>query len=122
MIHIIVADQNLQALSALKVMLGEQECLDVVGEATDAQTLLELAATCSATVILVDRQLPGVPLANLIERLHELESNPYVIVMGSQSEYGRSALRAGADAFVSKSDDADWLVESIYNVPTWKRF
>jgi hypothetical protein len=33
--------------------------------------------------------------------------------MGSRPEYGRMLLKAGADAFVSKSDQPDWLLETL---------
>jgi hypothetical protein len=39
---------------------------------------------------------------------------PFVIVMSSEFEYSRMLLKAGADAFVSKGDEPEWLVDRLY--------
>jgi len=114
LIRVIAADPNAQTLWALSTMLREQSGLTLVGEAGDAKALLRVAETQEANVILVDRTLPGCPIASLISKLHALTPRPFVIVMGSQSMHSRWALYAGADVFVSKSDDPEWLLESIH--------
>jgi DNA-binding NarL/FixJ family response regulator len=112
-IRIIVADHNVRTLQALNTMLQEQQGMEMVGLADHAEELLTIATSHCADVILVDRKLPGIPLSDLLAALHALSPRPYVIVMGSNIQHGRSALSAGADAFVSKSDDPEWLLESI---------
>ena len=115
MIRVIVADANIQTLLALTTMLRELPDLCLVGEADSADKLLEVAETNRADVIIVDRKLSGSSTSTLLARLHSLEPRPFVIVMGYQVSHSRWALSAGADAFVSKDDDAQWLVESIYS-------
>lgn len=113
MIRLIVADHHEQTLAALKTLLQEQQGIDLVAASVDGRDLLKKAASHDARVILVDRSLPGLPLTELLARLHALTPSPFVIVMGSQSEHSRSALHAGADAFVSKSDDPEWLMDVL---------
>ena len=62
---------------------------------------------------LIDWELPGKPIEDLITELHACKPSPIVVVMGSQPEYGRMLLKAGADAFVSKGDQPDWLLETL---------
>jgi DNA-binding NarL/FixJ family response regulator len=50
---------------------------------------------------------------DLIHELHSCIPRPVVVVMGSQPEYGRLLLKAGADAFVSKGDQPEWLLETL---------
>ena len=76
--------------------------------------LLALAATETADLILMDRALPGAPIEDQIASLHALTPKPSVIVMSSDPDYGRILLRAGADAFVSKGDQADWLLNALH--------
>jgi DNA-binding NarL/FixJ family response regulator len=45
--------------------------------------------------------------------LHALEPAPAIVVMSSELEHSRKALKAGADAFVSKTDDPGWLLETL---------
>src|SRR4030043_772712 len=108
--RIILADHHTQSCWALKTLLEEQPEFDLIGDADNAQILLELAEKHLPDVILVDSELPGIYIEDLISRLHTLEPRPTVIVMSSEFENSRKLLKAGADAFVSKGDQPDWLL------------
>ena len=111
--RIILADHHAQPRLALQVLLDEQPEFDLIGEAVNAQDLLLLAHALPADLIIVDRQLPGMDCETLIAGLHALAPRPIVIVMSSESGYSRSILKVGADAFVSKSDEPDWLLDRL---------
>ena len=111
--NVILADHHLKALWALKTMLKEEPEFNLLGEAEDGEHLLLLANEQNADLILIDRGLPGVPIVDLVAGLHEGEPKPIVIVMSSNSEDSRMALRAGADAFVSKGDQPEWLLTTL---------
>lgn len=113
--RVIVADHNEQSLLALKTMLQEQSDVDLIGVAMNAEELFLLTASEIADVVLVDRSLPGSSMSDLLVELHSLEKRPFVIVMASQSEYSRMALSAGADAFVSKGDGPEWLLDYLHS-------
>ena len=112
--RIILADQHVQPRLALKTLLEEQPEFDLIGEAQDAQGLLLLAEKHLADLVLLDSELPGIYIEDLIARLHALEPKPTVIVMSSDFENSRKQLMAGADAFVSKGDQPDWLLEILH--------
>jgi len=111
--RIILADNHPQALWGLRTRLEEQPEFDLIGEAVDAQGLLKLANNQTADLIIIDRELPGIYIEDLITRLHALEPKPIVIVVSSEIEYGRVLLKLGADAFASKVDEPDWLMEKL---------
>lgn len=111
--RIILADHHGQPRWALKTLLDEQPEFDLIGAVEDAQSLLELAEKEPPDLVLVDNELPGVYIEDLIARLHALEPKPTVIVMSSDFENSRKQLMAGADAFVSKGDQPDWLLEIL---------
>ena len=112
--RIILADQHASALWALRTMLHEQPEFDIVGEAVNAQSLLSLALEQTADMVLVDWDLPGAAIEDLIADLHAFVPRPTVIAMASEPEYGRLLLRAGADAFVSKGDQPEWLLATLH--------
>jgi DNA-binding NarL/FixJ family response regulator len=112
LMRIILADSHAQPCLALKVMLEARPEFDLLGVADDAQGLLKLIAKRFADLVLVDRELPGLFIADLITSLHALEGRPIVIVMSSDVESGRMLLKSGADAFVSKGEP-DWLMENL---------
>ncbi len=111
--RIILADPHPQVLLALKTMLQEKKTFELAGEASDAESLLAQVESAYPDLVLVDWELPGRSIEELIARLHVCIPRPIVMVMSSQPEYGRRLLQAGADVFVSKADDPDWLVETL---------
>lgn len=111
--RIILADHHPQALWALRTTLQEKSSFEVTGEAVDAAGLLALMAENPPDLALIDWELPGKPIEDLITELHRCKSKLTVIVMGSQPEYGRMLLKAGADAFISKGDQPDWMLETL---------
>jgi len=120
--RILLADHHAPPLWALKTVLLEEPGFEVVGEAVDGESLLDLTEKHHPDLILTDRSLPGKPLENLIASLHRIIPKLVVIVMSSDPGDGRLALKAGADAFVSKGEQPDWLLDSLrkYVIPTRK--
>jgi two-component system nitrate/nitrite response regulator NarL len=119
--RIILADHHEQPRWAIKTLLDEQSEFTLIGTVEEAQSLLKLAEKELPDLVLVDDQLPGVYIEDLISRLHALKPKPSVIVMSSDSENSRKLLKAGADAFVSKGDQADWLLEILYKYENLSR-
>jgi len=112
--RIILADNHPHILRTLKTVLQEESGFVLVGEAEEARSLLALAAAEPVDLILMDRDLPGAPIEDQIAALHALASRPRVIVMSSDPDSSRLMLRAGADAFVSKSDQTAWLLDALH--------
>jgi len=112
--RIILADHHAEPLAALKETLQQQPGFDLVGEAVDAQGLLSLAEGNPSDLVLLDSELPGRYMEDLITGLHAIEPRPVVIVMSCKFENSRMMLKAGADAYVSKSDQHDWLLEILH--------
>ena len=112
--RIILADHHTQSLWALKMIIQDQPGFNLVGAAEDARSLILLSEKLAADLFLVERMLPGSPINELIESLHALNPRPIVIIMSSESEYSRLMLRAGADAFLSKGDQPEWTLNTLY--------
>jgi DNA-binding NarL/FixJ family response regulator len=112
-VRILIADREPAVRSALKLLLEEKLELNVVGEAADSLELLAQLEDLQADIVLLDWDLPGWPLPNLLDVISRLEHRPKVIVLGAHSESGQAALAAGADAFVSKGDPPKRLLTAI---------
>jgi len=113
--RIILGDPNPNALWALFMVLQEEPDFEIVGQAVDAEGLNEVAVNAAVDLVLMDRKLGGVQIEPLIRKLHGLDPRPLVVVMSSEFEDGRLMLKAGADAFVSKGEGADWLLNVLRN-------
>jgi two-component system nitrate/nitrite response regulator NarL len=111
--RIILADHHTQPCWAIRKLLELQPGFEVIDEAVDAQSLLTYAEEQLPDLILVDCELPGLVIEELIDRLHAIEPTPIVVAMSSEFDSSRRLLQAGADAFVSKGDEAHWLLETL---------
>lgn len=110
---ILLADPHPSARWALVTLLREQSGIERIGEAADAENLLALCAEIKPDLVLLDKDLPGMPIEDLIAALHMSDPKPVVIAMSSDPDDGRRLLRAGADAFVSKGEQAAWLLSTL---------
>jgi DNA-binding NarL/FixJ family response regulator len=112
--RIILADHHPQSRWAVNILLEVEPDFDLIGEAVDAQGLLDLVRKNPTDLVLVDRELPGGSIEDIIASLRTLIPPPVVVVMSSEFEYSRILLQAGADAFVSKTDQSDWLLDTLH--------
>jgi two-component system invasion response regulator UvrY len=108
---IMLADHHSQALWALKTMLQEKSQFEVIGDAVDAYKLLNLVIETPPDLILMDSELPGMSNTHLINELHKVKTKPVVVVMGTSTEQGRMLIKAGADAYINKSDPPERMLE-----------
>ena len=111
--RILVADNQPKVRFALRVALEQRPGDKTIGEATDAQDLLAQTSVICPHLLLIDWELPGMPMAELVPRLRKACVNLHVIVLHSREETRGQAIAAGADAFVCKSDGPDELLTAI---------
>jgi two-component system nitrate/nitrite response regulator NarL len=111
--RIILADPNQKTLWALRTLLDEEAEMEVIGEVVDARQLYAVAEESPPDLVLLDKRLPENGIEALITELHALESKPVVVVMSSDTQDSRYVLNAGADAFVSKGEQPDWLLRVL---------
>ncbi len=110
--RILIADDNYEIRSALRLLIEQEPGMTVITEAVDAPTLLASVAATQPDLILVDRNLlgstPGQP--NPIEVLREADSKAAIVFMSSRPEDRPAALADGADSFVCKADEPGKLL------------
>lgn len=111
--RIILADPHEKPLEALKEALDSEPEFQLMGTAADAQGLFDLAKKMPTDLILLDKDLPGMDIIEVIVRLHDLDPRPIVMTMSCELQDSRKLLRAGADAYVSKGDEPTWLLETL---------
>jgi DNA-binding NarL/FixJ family response regulator len=110
--RVIIADRNPDALRALKTLLAYLD-YDIVGEITSVDASPRVYSELQPDLVLMDWQIFKQSRANLIDYLAKQNRPPRLIIMSNNADDGRRALAAGAHAFVSKSDPADWLLEAL---------
>ena len=114
--RIMLADNQPKVRHALRVLLEHQPGLEVVGEVSDAATLLAQVKAAHPHIVLLHWRLRGWSAAGSLSGLREACPGLAVIVLSGHPEVEEAALAAGADAFVSKADPAERLLGAIAGV------
>ena len=111
--RVLLADDQPQVRSALRLLLEEQPGLSVVDEVVTAGELLSRVEATCPDLILLDWELPGLRPDKILPALHALDPGPVVIALSGRPEARQAALAAGADVFVSKGDPPERLLAAI---------
>jgi len=108
--RILLADDQVHVRSALQILLKQEPNLYVVGEASDADSLLAQARAVIPDMVLIDFELPGLKERNLISILHQEFPWMKIVALSSLLEKRALAVKSGVDAFASKIDPPEVLV------------
>ena len=101
--RIFIAEADKELRLALQMLLHREAGMHVTGMAIHSKGLVAQITASEPDVLLLDWDLPGQPMPDLLVDLHKLEPRPVLAVMSVRPEVEQTALVAGADAFVHKS-------------------
>ena len=114
--RVLIADDQAEVRSALMILLGHTESDFVFDEAEDIAGLFEKAEAFRPDIILLDWELSGNGMWDEVANLRKLVQGVSIIALSVRPESARTARAAGADAFVSKAENSDVLLETIHKV------
>jgi DNA-binding NarL/FixJ family response regulator len=114
-VTVVIADDHELFREGVRAMLGAVDGIDVVGEAATHDQAYEHAVTMRPDVLLLDVEMPGIPVLSTISRVRaEAPETGILIVTMHRDRVLANHLRdAGAAGFVSKSAPASELVAAI---------
>ncbi len=117
-IRVLVVDDDPLVRSALRLMLGGQPDLEVIGEAPDGRAGVAAARAERPDVVLMDIRMPVLNGLEATRTLHADPDPPRVIVLTTfdADEHVLGALAAGADGFVLKDTPPQEIVDAIRRV------
>jgi DNA-binding NarL/FixJ family response regulator len=117
-IKVIFADDQVLFLEGMRVLLGDQECISIIGEAETGQGVLDLVVKEKPDVIVTDIQMPEM---DGIEMTRELQSyfpeiKIIALTMYEDEHLIVDMLEAGAKGYLLKSSKKEKLLEAIHVV------
>ena len=110
---VLLADDQAQIRSALRLLLEQEPEIVVIGEVADTRDLISQIQTLQPDIVLLDWELPGMEKDRTLVRLRALCSRAAIVALSGRPEAVHASLLAGADAFVSKVDPPDRLLETL---------
>ncbi|MEW5868727.1 MAG: response regulator transcription factor [Chloroflexota bacterium] len=115
-LKICVADGQTRVRFGLRILLEQQPGWKVTGEVTDTKELLEKMNADCPDLVLLDWDLQGTPKQILLPNLRELHPGLLIVILSGRPEMQRVAMLAGADAFASKADSPEKLLNLIRDI------
>jgi DNA-binding NarL/FixJ family response regulator len=115
MIRILLVDDEASVRVGLRMRLGLEPDVTIVGEANDGIEALELARILTPDIAVMDVEMQGMDGINATERLCEFVPSISVVILSihGDADTRQRALAAGAKAFVEKQGSVDQLLRAI---------
>lgn len=109
----IVADDNAAARSALALALERRLNIQPIYGVANMSELLDQAEAEAPALVLLDWELPGLAAAGGVLALRRLWPGLKVVALSARPEAREAALAAGVDAFLSKVDAPELMLEAV---------
>lgn len=110
--RVIVADERREVRSGLRVLF-EQERIELVGEAADAESLFAEISNHSADVLLLDWELLGAETSAAIRAIRSVAPKIRIVARSGRPEMKGSALADGVDGFVTKAEPPEQVLRAM---------
>ncbi len=119
-IRVLVVDDHSLVRAGFRSILGDEDDIDVVGEAKDGAAAVDAAVRERPDVVLMDIRMPGLDGLEATRRIttEPRLSGTKVIVLTTfdLDEYVFGALKAGASAFLLKGVEPQALIDAVRTV------
>jgi len=123
-LRVLLVDEIAVLRDGLRVSLGSEAGIEVVGAARSVPEALRIAVQTQPQLVVSDLQIGGQSLAELVAGLGRVGCSARVLVLTSQAgeEHMRVAMQAGARAYLLKDDGYAELLEALRVVGSGRRF
>jgi DNA-binding NarL/FixJ family response regulator len=117
-ISVLVADDQSMVRAGFRLLLGSDDEISVVAEASNGAEAVYQAQRFKPTVILMDIRMPELDGLEATRRIIAADPEARVLILTTfdLDEYVYEALRAGASGFVLKDDPPEQLLAAVRTV------
>ena len=113
--RVLLVDDVADLRFLLRVVLEADGSFEVVGEAGDGETALELAQRTSPDVVVLDLSMPNMDGLEALPRLREAAPEAKIVVLSAfeRGKVSSSAADLGADAYFEKGTPPPAVLDSL---------
>ena len=118
MIKILVADDHAMIRRGIQQTVADETDMLVVGEARNAQQVLDLVQTIACDVVILDISMPGRSGLEVLKEIKkERPALPVLMLsMHPEEQFAVRALRAGASGYLTKESPPEELLTAVRKV------
>ena len=119
-VSVLLVDDHALVRRGFRRLLEDDPGIVVVGEASDGETAVQMAATLKPRVVVMDCAMPGTSGLAAMSRILELMPDVAILMLSVHSEEPlvRQALEAGARGYVLKEAMDLNLAQAVHQVAT----
>ena len=114
--RIVLALKDTDLRLAIELLLSEEPGVIIVGSASDTQGLLALIEASCPDLALLDWDLPGKPILEVLANIQARDTSPEIVVLGIDPDFEDDALNAGANVYLFKGDQPERLLSVFRQV------
>src|SRR5690606_32040861 len=117
-IRIIIVDDHEMIRKTWKMILQQNEDLDIIYECSNGAEAIEAAERLQPDVILMDINMAPVNGFEATRKITQLVPNAKIIGLSINNEptYARNIMQLGAKGFVTKNSSSNEMIEAIQTV------
>jgi DNA-binding NarL/FixJ family response regulator len=117
-IRVLVADDQSMVRAGFRMLLADEQDIEVVAEAENGREAVEKSARFKPDVILMDIRMPELDGLQATRRILAEDDGARILILTTfdLDEYVYEALGAGASGFVLKDDSPEQLLAAIRTV------
>ena len=117
-IRVLVVDDQSMVRAGFRMLLADEEDIEVVAEASNGIEAVGKAAKFDPTVVLMDIRMPELDGLEATRRILAADAAARILILTTfdLDEYVYEALQAGASGFVLKDDSPEQLLAAIRTV------
>lgn len=122
--RIVLADDHRIVRSGLRWVLESEDDFEIVGEAEDGASLVELLDEVDTDVVVLDIRMPGLGGLDVLPQLREEHPGTKVVILSMHDEplFIRTAIERGASAYLLKSAGTAELMKALRLVADGKSY
>lgn len=117
-IKVILADDHKIFLDGIKTLIAESYDLEIVGIASSAEALIELARNTPTDIVITDitmKGMSGIEATKIITSEFP-EVRVLILSMHTNEEFVLNSVKAGADGYLPKDTSIEELIEAIHTL------